>query len=185
MKVLGSILDVMEKISDVVVKILDAISAILIALCALDLFYQVIYRFIIVKFVTIPSVFTEEFARYALIWVTYLAIAGCFRSGGMASVNFIYDRLSKIPKLVLFYITRIIILFFLYYAIVYGYKSILNNLNYISPMMQLPGIYIYTAPFLGMVCLAYETLVEMLSVALGRHEPFAARCPDGQVDLTA
>ena len=181
-KVLNALLDVLEKISNVGIKVLDFISAILIALCALDLFYQVIYRFIIVKFVTIPSVFTEEFARYALIWVTYLAVAGCYRAGSMASVNLIYDKLSKTPKLVLFYITRAIVLFFLYYAIFYGYKSILNNLNYKSPMIHLPGVYIYTAPFIGCCFMAFETITEMLSVALGRTEPFAPRCPETEVN---
>ena len=182
MKVLNSILDVMEKISNVVTKILDTITGLLIALCALDLFYQVVFRFIIVKFVTISSVFTEEFARYGLIWVTFLAISTCFRSGGMASVNFIYDHLSPVPKKILYYITRGIIVFFLVYGIHYGYLTILNNLNYRSPMIHLPGVYIYSAPMVGCVLMMFETVTEILSVTLGRTEPFAPRCNDGFID---
>lgn len=182
MKALGSILNFMEKISDVLTKVLDWITGILIALCALDLFYQVIYRFIIVKFITIPSVFTEEFARYALIWITYLAISTCLRSGGMASVNFLYDRLAPVPKKVLYYITRAIIVFFLVYGIHYGYLAILNNLSYRSPMIHVPGVYIYSAPMVGCVLMMFECLTEILSVTLGRTEPFAPRCKNGFVD---
>ena len=182
MKALAGVLNVMEKISNVCAKILDYISGLLIALCALDLFYQVVYRFIIVRFITIPSMFTEELARYALIWITYLSISVCFRSGGMSSVNFVYDRLSPVPKKVLYYITRAVILFFLAYGIYFGYRAVLNNLNYKSPMMHVPGVALYSAPFVGCVLMAFECITEILSVTLGRTEPFAPRCESKFMD---
>ena len=181
MQILTAIYCVMNKISSVISKVIEAISAVLIAVCALDLFYQVLYRFIIVKFVTIPSPFTEEFARYGLIWITYLAIAVCFREGNMPSLNLLYDRLKPKMKFVLFIVTRICIGCFLLVGLKYGYTTILNNLLYKSPMVGIPGIYLYSAVFVAFVLLSYEFVTELLGVIVGKIEPFSGR--NGEVDL--
>lgn len=175
MRVLTTIYCVMNRISKVVTKIIEVVSAVLIAVCALDLFYQVLYRFIIVKFITIPSPFTEEFARYGLIWITYLAIALCFKEGNMPSLNLLYDRLKKKMKLVLYIVTRICIGIFLIIGLKYGYLTILNNINYNSPMIGIPGIYLYSAVFVAFVLLAFEFVTEFLGVIVGKIEPFSGR----------
>jgi hypothetical protein len=68
----------LEFVSDIVSKLIEIIIVFLIASSAADLMYQVLYRFIIVKFFTISSPFTEEYARYAMIWLAYLGIVTCF-----------------------------------------------------------------------------------------------------------
>ena len=98
MNVVRKVYHGMNKVSGIGQKILEAVVAFLVLTCALDLFFQVIYRFIIIKFFSFSFPFTEEYARYALIWLTYLCAGMCFKNGSMASVNFVYDRLKPTPR---------------------------------------------------------------------------------------
>lgn len=169
------IYNVLNKISDFIERKLKAVIGVLIFTCAFTLLLQVVYRFILVRFVTLPLTFTEEYARYALIWSTYFSLGICFKEGSMASVNFIYDRLKPRPKLVLYYVTRIIVLMFLVIGLVYGAKATQNNLIYNSPSMRIPGVFLYSAPFVGCALMIYEVIIEIIGVICGEIEPFAAR----------
>ena len=103
----------MNKISEIIQKILEAIVVLLVISCAADLLLQVVYRFILVNFVSWSCSWTTEYAQDALIWITYLMVGVCYKEGSMASVNVIYDRLGKTGKKVVYYITRIVVVIFL------------------------------------------------------------------------
>lgn len=167
----------LAKVSRIMTRIVEAIIALLIATCALDVVYQVAYRFIIVKFFTISSPFTEEYARYAMIWSAYLGIALCFREANMPSLNLLHDALKGIYKYVLYAVVRILILIFLVIGIRWGYSAMINMQNYRSPVMMLPGIMLYSAPFAACVMLAFEFVVDVIGVVSGELQPFQGRTP--------
>ncbi len=164
----------MDRLSRRFTKVLEWIAALLIALCTAALLFQVLYRFVIVKFVSFSFPFTEEFARYALIWAAYLSIGICLKEGSHAVVNLIFDRLSGQNRLALYHVTRIIMLVFLYVAIRYGVQVAQNNIIFKSSTLRLPGIFLYSAPVVGCLWMLYETLTEWLGVLCGELEPFNA-----------
>lgn len=166
---------VLNKASFVVGWLSSALSAIMIALCFFALLFQVFYRFILVKIWAFSFPFTEEFARYALIWSCYLCIACCLREGQQPAVNFLYDRLNGRAKAALFLLVRALMWIFLAVAIYYGYFLVVRYLNFRSATMQLSGIYIFSAPFVGSVLMGYETIVEVFGVLSGELEPFSGR----------
>ncbi len=175
MQAVGKLFTLCDKLSGRVQKVLEFVVAALIATCALDLFFQVVYRFIIIKFISFSFPFTEEYARYALIWSTYLCAGICLKNGSMASVNIVYDRLSPKGRLILYYITRLFFVVFLVVGLRYGWQAILNNRIYTSPVLRVPGVFLYSAPFVGCVLMSYETLTELLGVIAGRITPFLGR----------
>lgn len=63
-----------------------------LVLAALVGFYQVIARFILFR----PASWSEPMIQIALIWMTYLALAGAMRTGTLISVDMLL-RLSKGP----------------------------------------------------------------------------------------
>lgn len=71
----------LKKISDCLQRVLETIAAFLIIVCSLALLFQVFYRFIIIKYVSFSFPFTEEIAKYALIWSVYLMIGICLKEG--------------------------------------------------------------------------------------------------------
>ncbi len=168
---------VLNVVSGGVQKVLEGVAAFLIATCALDLLFQVLYRFVIIKFISFSFPFTEEYARYALIWSTYLCAGICLKNGSMASVNILYDRLKRVPKLVLYYLTRLVFVVFLAVGLVYGWEAVVHGQIYLSPVMRVPGVVLYSAPFVGCVLMTYETVTELLGVISGELDPFVGR-PD-------
>lgn len=164
-----------NKISDYIWVVLRIVLAIILFTCALDLLYQVLYRFIIVKITTISSPFTEEYARYAMIWCCFLALPHCYKAADMPALNFFIDLVSGWKKKALFFVTRALVAVFLVIGIKYGYLTILNNLNYVSPVLKVPGAYLYSAPLVSFIMISYELVIECLGVICGAIEPFAGR----------
>jgi len=82
----------MEKIYQFLNKVIEWLLVTIFALLVVDVVWQVISRYAVGK----PSSFTEEFARFALIWLTVLGAA--YINGqkeGHLSMDFL---LSKLPE---------------------------------------------------------------------------------------
>lgn len=174
MAAIGRLYAAMDRLSSAVAKLLQAIAGLLIALCTAALLFQVLYRFVIVKFVSFSFPFTEEFARFALIWSAYLCLGICLKEGSQASVNFVYDRLGQKPKLWLYSLTRLLMSVFLIVALVYGVIVTKNNMIFKSATLRVPGLYLYSAPVLGCLLMTYEMITEWLGVLCGKLKPFEA-----------
>lgn len=119
----------LNRVSRLVSGITETLGGVMIAFCFLALFFQVLYRFVFVKIWSFSFPFTEEFARYALTWSCYLCIGACLREGTQASVNLLYDRLSALPKKLLFLLTRALMWIFLGVALYYCYELTIKHLN--------------------------------------------------------
>lgn len=169
----------MNRFSNVAQKLLELIVALLVLSCAADLFLQVINRFILVKYFELKfsMTWTTEYAQDAIVWITYFAIGICYKENSMASVNFIYDRLKGVNKFLLYCVTRIVIVFFLFVGFKYGWQAIQAVSDWTSTSLHLPGWSLYSAPFVGCLFIAYEVVTEFLGVLCGDLEPFAGRPP--------
>ena len=165
----------MNKLSGILNKVFEMMAAVLIVLCTAALIFQVLYRFIIVKFFSFSFPFTEEFARYALIWAAYLSIGACLKEGSHAVVNIVFDKLRGKGKMALYCLTRVIMVVFLFVAIWYGVQVVQNNAIFKSTTLRIPGIFLYSAPVFGCIWMLYEAVVEWLGVICGELVPFTVR----------
>lgn len=154
---------------------LEGLSALLIFICFLTLLFQVLYRFVIVKFFSFSFPFTEEFARYLLVWTVYLIAGVNLRDGSMVSVNFIYDRLGIKGKMVLYYFTRAMVILFLSVTFFYALQVVHQNFGYRSSTLRIPGWFLFLAPVAGVILMSFETIVEVCGVLSGDIEPFGKR----------
>lgn len=186
MKGLTPVYRIGKQLSDQIEKVLKILLVILAFGCALDVLLQVVYRFIIIRFVTLSLTWTNEMAQNLIVWMTYLAIGICYKENSMAAVNLVFDKLKPRPKLVLYFITRAIIVVFLFFSIKYGIASVQSVSNWKSPSMHLPGIFLYGAPVVGSVLIGVEVLVDLLGVMCGELVPFVCRQPEEEEEeLTA
>jgi len=156
-------------------KILEAVSALLIFICFLTLLFQVLYRFVIIKFFSFSFPFTEEFSRYLLVWAVYLIAGVNLREGSMVAINFVYDKLGVKSKAFLYYITRIMTTIFLGVVFFYSLKVIKQNVNFSSSTLRAPGWILFSAPTVGVILLAFENFVEIIGVVVGKNKPFESR----------
>ena len=166
-----------SKLSDMTEKVLKVILVALAFGCAFDLLLQVLYRFVLVHFVSFSLTWTNEIAQDFIVWMTYLAVGICYKNNSMAAVNLIYDRLKPFPKFLLYLLTRVVVLVFLYFGLKYSWASILSVSNWTSPSLHLPGWILYGAPFLGCILITFEVIVDILGVLCGELVPFVCRQP--------
>lgn len=183
MTMIRSTYNCLNKISDAVQKVLEAVLAVLVLTCAADLLLQVVYRFVLVHFVNFSCTWTTEYAQDALVWMTYFAVGICCKENSMASVNLIYDRVKGKGKTILYLITRVIVIIFLFVGLKYGWASIESVKNWTSTNLHLPGFALYGAPFFGCILMLYEVLVELLGVLCGELKPFIGRMPESEEQL--
>ncbi len=163
----------LRQLEDKLDSVLEKIVVVLLALLVLAIVFQVLYRFVIVKFVSFSFPFTEEFARYLLMWITYLILGVCFKDGMHASVVFISSALPKKGKMALFVFIRTAMLSFLGVALAMGIRITAKSWRYTTPTLEWPMSVLYAAVVVGSVLMAMQIILEMLGVFTGQEEPFS------------
>ena len=164
----------MNKISNLICWILEIVTVLLVVVNAADVFLQVFNRYVLVKISDISFSWTEELARYSMIWICYCALGLCLREGSMAQVDIVYGKMNRKGRLVLYVLTRVLMVMVLFVAIKYGLYVCKIRKIYKSAMLRAPGVLLYSAPIVGSVFVGYEMLTEMIGVFSGELEPFEA-----------
>lgn len=76
---------------------LEYMISILLLLMFLITFYQVVARVVL----EVPSVWTEELARFTYVWMVFLGAALLVRDDGLIRVTVLTDRMAKRPAAIL------------------------------------------------------------------------------------
>lgn len=174
MKTLQKIYHGMNSISNIICRLMEIVVVILVVINAADVFLQVFNRYILCKITDISISWTEELARYSMIWICYCVLGICFREGSMAQVDIVYGKLGHKGKLVLYIMTRVLIFLVLLVAVKYGLYICKIKAVYKSAMLRAPGMLLYSAPIFGSFLVGYEVLTELVGVFCGELEPFEA-----------
>jgi len=164
----------LNKISNAICKVLSILIVGVVVMNAGSVLLQVLNRYIIVKISNLSFPWTEELARYSMIWLCYLALPIVYREGSMAQLDLIFDRLGKKGKMALYILTRILCLVFIAVAVYFGIHIVQTRIMFKSSILRAPGYTLYSAPIFGCVLMAYEIITEMIGVFSGVLEPFYA-----------
>jgi len=81
----------MERISDIINRCTEVAVFIIISAMAFDVFIEVIFRYVLL----LPLFWTEEFARYCLVWSSLLAAGIALKRGQHIAVIFVAERFPK------------------------------------------------------------------------------------------
>lgn len=137
-------------------KILANFLVVLMAVMVLNVLWQVASRFILGS----PSSFTDELARYLMIWVGILGAAYVSGRNMHVAIDVIPTRLSKPAQDRLLLIVRILIILFCILAMVIGgfrlvYITYVLGQN--SPALQVPLAVVYSViPISGLLIIYYK-----------------------------
>lgn len=122
----------------------------------INVLWQVFTRFV----VGTPSSFTDELARYLMIWVGILGAAYVSGKNQHVSINTLPSKLSPRAQKKLFYTVSTIVLLFAFFAFVIG-GSRLVYISYLlgqhSPALQIPLAVVYLIiPISGILIIYYK-----------------------------
>lgn len=137
-------------------KIIRFALAFLMSLLILDVFWQVIARFLMSR----PSSFTEEVARFLLIWISLFGGAYAYRLNSHLGFNLIVKNLSRKNANALFKLCCVLVFTFAVLVMMVGGINLVNMtwmLEQRSPVLNISMAYIYSAiPISGLLFLFYS-----------------------------
>ena len=135
-------------------KILGYLIAFLVGHMVLGCCWQVITRFLLNN----PSKYTEEFLRYALIWMTMLGVPYAYGQERHISINIITKTFSLKGSLFTKMVIEIIVMILCVTVFIAGGIMVtMNSAGQISPALQLPmPLYYVGLPICGVLTLIYS-----------------------------
>lgn len=168
-------------------RVLGAALAVLMAVLVLDVVWQVITRFILRD----PSSFTDELARFLLIWVGLLGAAYASGQRLHLAIDLVSERLTERRKQLLGALIELVVLVFAVCVLVIGGSRLVGLtllLGQTSAALGVPLGYVYLVlPLSGVVMTFYAVffLAEHLRAFRYGSERGAATGPDPVPDTTA
>lgn len=145
------------------VKWLEKILALLMSLLVLDVIWQVVTRFLLNN----PSSFTDELARYLLIWLGLLGAALVSGHKAHLAIDLLSDRLRnpRYKKYLAIFIEAVVVVTSLSVMVFGGCKLVYTiwSLGQTSTALQVPLSVVYSiVPFSGLL-IAYFAIEDIIS----------------------
>lgn len=146
----------MTRIKELIDVVLKWFLVFIISLMTINVLWQVFSRFVINN----PSSFTEELARYTLVWLGILGASYVAGQKMHLAIDLLSLKLSGKPKQYLeIFIQSSILLFALVVMVIGGIRLvyITLGLNQISAALQIPLGYVYlVVPVSGLLIVFYS-----------------------------
>ncbi|UCD60068.1 MAG: TRAP transporter small permease [Flavobacteriaceae bacterium] len=145
-------MELRKKIDKILAKLLILIMSIMV----INVLWQVFSRY----FLGAPSSFTDELARYLMIWIGILGAAYVSGRNKHVAIDVLPSRLSAKSQKKLRLVVRILIILFCLFALVIG-GSRLVYITYVldqySPALQVPLALVYMViPISGILIIYYK-----------------------------
>ncbi|MCB0730236.1 MAG: TRAP transporter small permease [Ignavibacteriae bacterium] len=137
-------------------KVLKWVLVIIMAAMTINVLWQVFTRFILQD----PSSFTEELARYMLIWIGILGASYVAGQKMHLAIDLLSTKLTSVKKSYLEIFIQSMIFLFAFFVMVIGGIRLVNitlTLNQISAALQIPLGYVYSVvPLSGALMMFYS-----------------------------
>jgi TRAP-type C4-dicarboxylate transport system permease small subunit len=148
----------MDQVRKQVDRILESVLITLMALMVFNVIWQVLTRFIFRD----PSSYTEELARYLLIWLGLLGAGYCVGQKSHLAIDIVTSRFSGRARLIANLIGHSVILIFAVTVLIAGGQQLVQTtLAYrqTSAALQIPLGYVYLVlPLSGLLIVFYSIL---------------------------
>ena len=145
-----------ELIFNKVCRILEWFMIMIFALLVLDVLFQVFSRYLLGTSFT----WTEEFARFALIWMTILGAAYLSGKKEHLSMDFLYQKFSEANKRKASILIEVLIFLFALIIMVIGGLNLVYttlHLEQLSGTLRIPLGYVYAImPFSGFLIMCFS-----------------------------
>lgn len=128
----------------------------LMSVLVLSVVWQVFSRYIL----NAPSTFTDELARFLLIWVSLLGVAYLSGQNAHISIELLPDKLAPDSRFRLQLVIHSIIILFAFFVLVIGGGNLVYitfTFTQLTPTLQIPMAFIYLiGPICGLLVIYYK-----------------------------
>lgn len=131
----------------------ETVVAVLMAVMVSTIILQVFCRFVLGN----PLSWSEELARYAFVWITFLGAAVAYRHGGHIVVETVVVLLPRRLQAALAWLVDALVVVALLVLLVQGFNIVEVNSNVEATMLEIPMSWVYASvPVSAALMLAYQ-----------------------------
>jgi len=145
---------VMERMSDLLNRLCEMVLIIVLIAMAVSVFLQILFRYLL----HFPLFWTEEFARYCLVWASLLGAAVALKRGEHIAVTFFLKSFPKSLAHFSVILGRSALLLILGVMILGGIKLVLITRVQISPALRIPMAVPYLALPVGSALMLFHVI---------------------------
>lgn len=170
----------MAKLKERVDRVLEVALVVIMAVSVVNVLWQVFTRFILNN----PSSFTEELARYLLIWVGVLGAAYAVGKRVHLALELLPEKLTgRNRRWLELFIEGSVLLFAVTVLVIGGARLVYVQftLGQTSAAMELPLAYVYAVLPISGVLMVYYTVVHMKHQIRRLSEPVRDEAEQGEV----
>ena len=117
----------------------------------------VLFRYVLM----VPLPWSEELARYLMVWGASLGASVAFREGSHIAVTMLVDKLHGIYGEIILKFTQIIVFIFMAIVMVEGFILAVNVSNQESPAMEISMTWPYLSIPIGCLFILFEIPIMM------------------------
>ena len=151
----------MQSVAKVVDAALRALLVVLVVMLVVSIAWQVMSRYLLDD----PSSWTEELARFLLIWIGMLGASFAFRQRAHLGLELLPQKLEGTPAAVLRYFTLFVIALFAITVLVVGGSNLVAltwELRQYSAVLGMPIAWVYSVVPLTGTIIVFYCLVQAL-----------------------
>ncbi len=160
----------MLKISDWLNRLCEIALIVILSAMAVVVFLQVLFRYVL----HLPLFWTEEFARYCLVWASLLGAAVALKRQEHIAVTFFLERFPPRATGLITTVARISVALILGVMTWGGVKLVLVTSAQISPALRIP----MAIPYLALPIGSAIMLFHMISLLMERSKKTPEKDPD-------
>jgi TRAP-type C4-dicarboxylate transport system permease small subunit len=158
MRLINISIDVPHFVSDFLNRICEVALIILLVAMAVVVFLQVLFRYVL----HLPLFWTEEFARYCLVWASLLGAAVALKRGEHIAVTFFLDNFPKRAARTLTMVAQISVVLILAVMAWGGIKLVLVTSAQVSPALRIPMAVPYLALPIGSTVMLFHVVSSIM-----------------------
>ena len=146
----------MKQIRSQLDKIIEFLLVSILSAMVINVLWQIITRY----FSATPSSFSDELARYLMIWLGLIGSAYVSGKNEHVSIDYFLKKLNHKKRVLLNRTSGFIILFFAFFVMIIGGGHLVFvtiKLEQLSPSLQIPLGFVYSAiPLSGLIIIFYQ-----------------------------
>ncbi|MFA6505838.1 MAG: TRAP transporter small permease [Treponemataceae bacterium] len=148
-------MSVIKRIAGFLSKLEEIFLVTCFSVIAIALFLQIIFRY----FLNAPLIWTEELARYLLVWITFFGINYGLRRKKHIEMAYFFDKLPKAAQNAVTVLTQIMILYLMWKIFGATMRFVRAQMNIESSAMQINMGLVYVALPIGFITSSISILI--------------------------
>ncbi|MCM3760439.1 TRAP transporter small permease [Alkalihalobacillus oceani] len=152
-------------------KVLDGLLGLALAVMTLVVFYQVLVRFLFTAFDVYTSApWTEELARYLMIWIVFIGGAVATRYARLLAVDALIFAIPQAPGKIIKVVAHIVSLSFYACVFVIGLEWARQGLTERAPVMRISMFYLYVSMSISGVLMMVNTITLLIDTVINNKD---------------